>query len=57
MTRDQIKQQMSIEEAIQVLIDTNCYGTMDIAKSVIIEYVKEQEEQKGSEQERWREGK
>lgn len=57
MTRDQIKQQMSIEEAIQVLIDTNCYGTMDIAKSVIIEYVKEQEEQKGSEQQRWREGK
>lgn len=54
MTRDQIKKQMSIEDAIQVLIDTKCYGTLDIAKSVIIEYVKEQE---GSEQARWRDGK
>lgn len=54
MTRDQIKQQMSIEDAIKVLTDTKCYGTMDIAKAVIIEYVKEH---KGSEQERWRDGK
>lgn len=46
MTRDQIKQQMSIEEALQVLINTNCYGTMDIAKAVIIDYVKEQEGKK-----------
>ena len=46
MTREQIKQQMSIEEALQVLINTNCYGTMDIAKDVIIDYVKEQEGKK-----------
>lgn len=46
MTREQIKQQMSIEEALQVLSDTNCYGTMDIAKAVIIDYVKEQEGKK-----------
>lgn len=46
MTIDQIIQQMSIEEALQVLINTNCYGTMDIAKAVIIDYVKEQEGKK-----------
>lgn len=46
MTREQIKQQMSIEDALQVLSDTNCYGTMDIAKAVIIDYVKEQEGKK-----------
>lgn len=46
MTREQIKQQMSIEDALQVLINTNCYGTMDIAKAVIIDYVKEQEGKK-----------
>lgn len=56
MTRDQIKQRMSIEDAVQVLINTKCYGTMDIAKAVIIEYVNEKEHE-GSEQERWREGK
>ena len=46
MTRDQIKQQMSINDALQVLSNTNCYGTMDIAKAVIIDYVKEQEGKK-----------
>lgn len=46
MTREQIKQQMSIEDALHVLSDTNCYGTMDIAKAVIIDYVKEQEGKK-----------
>lgn len=46
MTREQIKQQMSISDALRVLSDTNCYGTMDIAKAVIIDYVKEQEGKK-----------
>ena len=56
MTRDQIKHQMSIEDAVQVLIDTKCYGTMDIAKSIIIEYIKEKEHE-GLEQSRWRDVK
>ena len=37
MTREEIVKSMSLQDAIQVLKDTNTYGTADIAKSVAIE--------------------
>lgn len=37
MTRKEICDSMTLQDAIQVLRDTNAYGTMDIAKSVILE--------------------
>ena len=37
MTREEIVKSMSLQDAIQVLQDTNTYGTADIAKSVAIE--------------------
>lgn len=37
MTREEIVKSMSVQDAIQVLKDTNTYGTADIAKSVAIE--------------------
>lgn len=46
MTREEIIKSMSLQDAIQVLKDTNCYGTMDIAKSVILKAL-EQEPRKG----------
>lgn len=36
MTREEIVKSMSVQDAIQVLKDTNTYGTADIAKSVAI---------------------
>jgi hypothetical protein len=36
MTREEVVNSMSLQDAIQVLKDTNCYGTMDIAKTVIL---------------------
>ena len=36
MTREEIVNSMSLQDAIQVFKDTNAYGTMDIAKSVIL---------------------
>lgn len=40
MTREEIREEicnsMTLQDAIRVLKETNCYGTMDIAKSVII---------------------
>lgn len=36
MTREEIVNSMSLQDAIQVFKDTNTYGTMDIAKSVIL---------------------
>lgn len=32
---------MNIREAIQIFRDTNCYGTMSIAKSVILNYLQD----------------
>jgi hypothetical protein len=37
MTREEIVKSMSVQDAIQVLQDTNTYGTADIAKSVVID--------------------
>lgn len=37
MTREEIVKSMSLQDAIQVLQDTNTYGTADIAKSVAID--------------------
>ena len=37
MTREEIVKSMSVQDAIQVLKDTNTYGTADIAKSVAID--------------------
>lgn len=37
MTREEIIKSMSVQDAIEVLQDTNTYGTADIAKSVAIE--------------------
>jgi hypothetical protein len=37
MTREEIVKSMSLQDAIQVLLDTNTYGTADIAKSVAID--------------------
>ena len=36
MTREEIVNSMSLQDAIQVFRDTNAYGTMDIAKTVIL---------------------
>ena len=38
MTRERLKKSMTIDDALNVLRDTNAYGTMDIAKSVILDY-------------------
>ena len=37
MTREEIVKSMSVQDAIQVLLDTNTYGTADIAKTVAID--------------------
>ena len=37
MTREEIVKSMSVQDAIQVLQDTNTYGTADIAKTVAID--------------------
>jgi hypothetical protein len=37
MTREEIVKSMSVQDAIEVLKDTNTYGTADIAKSVAID--------------------
>lgn len=36
MTREEICSSMTVQDAVRVLKETNCYGTMDIAKSVIL---------------------
>lgn len=46
MTREKIVKYMSLQDAIQVLRDTNAFGTMDIAKSVILKAL-EHEPKKG----------
>lgn len=42
MTREEICNSMTVQDAIQVLKETNCYGTMDIAKTVILKALEEQ---------------
>ncbi len=42
MTRKEICDSMTLQDAVNVLRETNCYGTMDIAKTVIIEALEEQ---------------
>lgn len=42
MTRDEICNSMTIQDAVRVLKETNCYGTMDIAKTVIIKALEQQ---------------
>lgn len=46
MAREQIKQSMTIEDAIEVFRNTNAYGTMDIAKSVILDYFAERSDER-----------
>ncbi len=42
MTREEIVNSMSLQDAIQVFKDTNAYGTMDIAKTVILKALQRQ---------------
>lgn len=42
MTREEIIKSMSLQDAIQVFKDTNCYGTMDIAKTVILKALEQE---------------
>lgn len=37
MTRKEVCNSMTLQDAIQVFRDTNAYGTMDLAKTVILE--------------------
>lgn len=42
MTREEVVNSMSLQDAIQILKDTNCYGTMDIAKTVILKALEQE---------------
>lgn len=42
MTREEACNSMTLQDAIQVFRDTNAYGTMDIAKSVILKALEQQ---------------
>lgn len=42
MTREEIVKSMSVQDAIEVLKDTNTYGTADIAKSVILKALEQE---------------
>ena len=42
MDYETLRKSMTIQDAARVLRDTNCYGTMDIAKSVILRALEEQ---------------
>lgn len=44
MTSDEVKNQSDIFSALQVLRGTRCYGAMDIAKGVILDYFAKQRE-------------
>lgn len=44
MTREEIVKSMSVQDAIQVLKDTNTYGTADIAKTVAIETMRKDQQ-------------
>ena len=53
MTREEIREEicnsMTVQDAVRVLKETNCYGTMDIAKSVIIKALEPQPEERTEE--------
>ena len=42
MDYETLRNSMTVQDAARVLKETNCYGTMDIAKSVIIKALDEQ---------------
>ena len=46
MTREEICNSMTVQDAVRVLKETNCYGTMDIAKSVIIKALEQQSKER-----------
>ena len=42
MTREEIENSMTLKDAIEVFKSTNAYGTMDIAKSVILKALEQE---------------
>lgn len=42
MDYETLRNSMTVQDAARVLRDTNCYGTMDIAKNVILKALNEQ---------------
>ena len=42
MDYETLRNSMTVQDAVRVLRDTNCYGTMDIAKNVILKALEEQ---------------
>jgi len=42
MSYEELRNSMTVQDAARVLRDTNCYGTMDIAKNVILKALEEQ---------------
>ena len=42
MDYETLRNSMTVEDAVRVLRDTNCFGTMDIAKNVILKALDEQ---------------
>jgi hypothetical protein len=42
MDYETLRNSMTVQDAARVLRDTNCYGTMDIAKNVILKALEEQ---------------
>lgn len=40
--KEMAREEMSLQDAIQILKDTNCYGTMDIAKTVILKALEQE---------------
>lgn len=49
MTREEACNSMTLQDAIQVFRDTNAYGTMDIAKSVILKALEPQPKERTEE--------
>lgn len=42
MDYETLRNSMTVQDAARVLMETNCYGTMDIAKNVILKALEEQ---------------
>ena len=42
MSYEELRNSMTVQDAARVFRDTNCYGTMDIAKNVILKALEEQ---------------
>lgn len=42
MDYETLRNSMTVQDAARVLMETNCYGTMDIAKNVILKALDEQ---------------